>query len=139
MANIEQPASDDESQTLVLEPHRFGSSAIVRVRGELDAYGAPRLETLGSDLLAEGVGELIIDLGETTFLDSSGLRAILTLHRRVSNDGDGEFAIGNPSESVVRLLEITGLSDYFVVRRDLEHSDNADGELQDPGPASFSD
>ena len=116
MTEPDDLGGEENNQTLELQPHRFGS----------DAYGAPRLETMGSDLLADGVGELIIDLGDTTFLDSSGLRAILTLHRRVTNNGDGEFAIGNPSESVVRLLEITGLTDHFVVRRDADESGGFD-------------
>ena len=111
---------DNDSASLVFETKSFGSAAVVHVIGELDAYGAPRLEELGSDLMAEGLSELVVDLAETTFIDSSGLRALLTLHQRVGNDG-GEFAIGNPSESVLRLLEITGLGEHFTVRRDGDH------------------
>ena len=117
MTTTTNSIDDDSGQSLGLDVHQFGAGAIIRVRGELDAYGAPRLEEIGSDLIADGVGELVIELGETSFLDSSGLRAILTLHQRVGNDG-GEFAIGNPSESVMRLLEITGLVDHFTIRRD---------------------
>ena len=110
---------DGDGQALSLEIHQFGSGAVIRVRGELDAYGAPRLEEIGSDLIADGVGEVVVELGGTSFIDSSGLRSILTLHQRVENDG-GEFAIGNPSESVMRLLVITGLADHFTIRRDAE-------------------
>ena len=107
---------DGSTQALSLDVHRFGTSATIQVCGELDAYSAPRLQEFGSALIADSVGELVIELSETSFLDSSGLRAILTLHQRVGNDG-GVFAIGNPSESVMRLLEITGLADHFTIRR----------------------
>lgn len=110
-----------EGQDLVLDTKRHGAAAIVRVEGELDAYSAPSLEDLGANLLAEGTTEIVLDLAGTTFLDSSGLRAILTLHRRIENDR-GELALGNPSEPVLRLLEITGLTDHFVIRNDAEHS-----------------
>lgn len=106
---------DGNTQALSLDVQQFGTGAIIRVCGELDAYSAPRLEELGSGLIADSVGELVVELSETSFLDSSGLRAILTLHQRVGNDG-GVFAIGNPSESVMRLLEITGLADHFTIR-----------------------
>lgn len=138
MSNTGEPSGGEDNQALALEPHRFGASAVVRVRGELDAYGAPRLETMCTDLLAEGVVSLVIDLADTTFLDSSGLRSILTMHRLVGGDNDGDFALGNPSESVSRLLEITGLSDYFVVRTDLEHTSPLDAEAS-PKPLRFSD
>ena len=108
-------------QDLTLDTQRHGAAAIVRVEGELDAYSAPSLEDLGANLLAEGTTEIVLDLAGTTFLDSSGLRAILTLHRRIENDR-GELSLGNPSEPVVRLLEITGLTEHFVIRNDAEHT-----------------
>ena len=107
---------DGAGRELELETRRHGAAAIVRVRGELDAYSAPALEELGTNLIGEGLSELVLDLAQTSFLDSSGLRAILTLHRRVEHER-GEFAIGNPSDAVTRLLEITGLTDHFPVRR----------------------
>ncbi len=110
----------ESGQELVLDTQRHGAAAIVRVRGELDAYSAPSLEDLGANLLADGTSEIVLDLSETSFLDSSGLRAILTLHRRIDNDR-GELTLGNPSEPVLRLLEITGLTDHFTVRRDAAH------------------
>jgi anti-sigma B factor antagonist len=109
-----------EGQDLVLDTQRHGAAAIVRVKGELDAYSAPSLEDLGTNLLADGVTEIVLDLAATSFVDSSGLRAILTLHRRIENDR-GELALGNPSEPVLRLLEITGLTEHFTIRHDAEH------------------
>jgi anti-sigma B factor antagonist len=99
---------------LALSTDRAGSRAVVSVKGELDAYSAPSLEEEVSGLLADDVSELVFDLSETLFLDSSGLRAILTAQRRLA-DRDGKLALRAPSESVRRLLDITGLTDHFVV------------------------
>jgi anti-anti-sigma factor len=46
----------------------------------------------------------VIDLGEVTFMDSSGLRALLTAQRRYPH-----LLFENPSESVRRILDITGV------------------------------
>ena len=60
-------------------------------------------------LLADHVNEVVLDLSQTGFLDSSGLRAILTAQRRLT-DERGRLAFRGPSEAVTRLLEITGLT-----------------------------
>ena len=99
---------------LVLATERDGERARLVVRGELDAYSAPGLEDQIARLCGAGVNEIVLDLSETGFLDSSGLRAILTSQRKLSDDG-GRFALRSPSEAVTRLLEITGLTDHFTL------------------------
>ena len=99
---------------LTLATERAGTRAVVSVKGELDAYSAPGLEEEVTALLADDVADLVFDLSETKFLDSSGLRAILTAQRRLA-DRDGKLALRAPSEPVRRLLDITGLTDHFAV------------------------
>ena len=99
---------------LVLTTERDGSRAVLTVRGELDAYSAPGLEDQISRLVGEQVNEVVLDLAQTGFLDSSGLRAILTAQRRLGENG-GEMRLRAPSEPVTRLLEITGLTDHFAL------------------------
>ena len=99
---------------LTLSTDRAGARAVVTIAGELDAYSAPGLEGEVSQLLADEVAELVFDLSATRFLDSSGLRTILTTQRRLA-DRDGRLVLRAPSEPVRRLLDITGLTDHFVV------------------------
>jgi anti-anti-sigma factor len=99
---------------LVLTTDRDGSKAVLTVRGELDAYSAPGLEDQVTRLVGEQVDEVVLDLSQTGFLDSSGLRAILTAQRRLAENG-GRMRLRAPSEAVTRLLEITGLTDHFAV------------------------
>ena len=99
---------------LTLATDHNGDRAVITVAGELDAYSAPSLEEEASRLLSDGVSDLVLDLSGTRFLDSSGLRAILTAQRRLA-DRDGRLSLRAPSESVRRLLDITGLVDHFPV------------------------
>jgi anti-sigma B factor antagonist len=101
---------------LVLSVDVEQTRAVLAVRGELDAYSAPRLEEQISTLLREPIDSVVLDLSETGFLDSSGLRAILSAHRRLT-ESDRQLELRAPSEPVTRLLEITGLTDHFTVEK----------------------
>ena len=80
------------------------------VRGELDLLSVPALETW-----LDGLGELTeLDLSVVTFFDSSALRTFLSVRRRNAN-----MRIVNPSEAVVKVLEITGTLDYLVHGRNV--------------------
>ena len=99
---------------LELTTDQDGRRAVVSVRGELDAYSAPRLEDEIARLVADRVDDVVLDLSQTGFLDSSGLRAILTAQRQLA-ESNGQMGLRAPSEPVKRLLEITGLTDHFPV------------------------
>jgi anti-sigma B factor antagonist len=99
---------------LVLSVERSGASAVLGVRGELDAYSSPQLESQIADLTANSVNEVVLDLSGTRFLDSSGLRAILSAQQQLQ-ENEGRLRLRAPSEAVSRLLEITGLDDHFTV------------------------
>ena len=97
---------------LVLTTEIEGDRAVIAIKGELDAYTAPGVEEQIAKLISEQTNDIVLDLSETAFLDSSGLRAILTAHRKLTNE-QGSLTLRRPSEPVTRLLEITGLTDHF--------------------------
>jgi anti-sigma B factor antagonist len=102
----------DEPTTAVplsLDTERDGTTAVVRVTGELDAYTSPQLTDICRALVDDDVRELRVDLGGATFIDSSGLRALLLGHRQ-ARDAGGALRVVDASEPVRRLLEITGLT-----------------------------
>lgn len=100
---------------LSIETERDGDTAVVTVAGELDMSSAPRLESTLSELAGDAeVRRVVIDLSGTGFVDSSGLRAILSAHRQLDASGS-ELTLRAPSAPVTRLLEITALVDHFVI------------------------
>lgn len=86
------------------------------VVGEIDASTAPTLEAALADL-PEGGEPVVLDLGDVTFIDSSGLRVLIALASRAS-DGGRSVKIDRPSPTVARLLEITGLAEMFGLESD---------------------
>jgi anti-sigma B factor antagonist len=87
-----------------------GGVAHARLAGELDLSSAPRLDEALRRPELRGSPWLVIDLRELQFMDSTGLRALLTAHSRAAEAGHrltlvvGEGAVG-------RLIELTGVRD----------------------------
>src|SRR5690349_7672615 len=58
-------------------------SHIVAVAGEIDLFTAPEFKQRTSRPIDEGVQRLIVDLTNTTFIDSSSLGVLIGAHRRL--------------------------------------------------------
>ena len=84
------------------------------VSGEIDAHSAP---ALAEHLAAQSVPTLVLDLAGVTFMDSSGLRLVVTLHQSAQSGGPA-LVIKDPSRPVERLFEIAGLGDVFLTRQE---------------------
>jgi len=93
---------------------RDARQVTVRLAGEIDLAAAPRVESAIEEALAgeEGV-EITIDLEGVTFLDSTGLRVLVAAHARCAGEGRS-LTLVNPSASVSRILEITGLGQTLL-------------------------
>lgn len=110
----EQTDEPTTAADLAIATHVDGDRAELSIRGELDAYTAPRVEAQVSRLFDNGIRRMTFVLSETTFIDSTGLRAILGAQRRLVPAG-GELRLRQPSEAVVRLLSITGLDEHLEI------------------------
>jgi anti-anti-sigma factor len=88
--------------------------AVVAVRGELDVASATNLEGIIAGLLAAQTDDLVLDLSDTWFCDSAGLRVLLDTHARFLHRG-GTLLLRAPTHHVRQLLEITGLLDHFGI------------------------
>lgn len=81
----------------------------VAVIGELDQATLPELQRALDEVIDAGSGALLIDLSDCSFIDSSGLAALVSARERVTSADDRGFAICCGTPQVLRLLEITGL------------------------------
>jgi anti-sigma B factor antagonist len=85
--------------------------AVVRAIGEVDASTCSKLDEMLFTL--DGSQPAFVDLSAVTFMDSSGLR-VLIAHHHARADETCRLKIVNPSLTVRRLLEITGLEALCV-------------------------
>ena len=86
--------------------------------GDLDLATAPQFRGAIGTLLGTGCRHVVIDLSATTFLDSSGLGALVWAAHRMRAAG-GDFSVVSPNASIVTTLEITGAGPILAL--DLDH------------------
>ena len=101
-------------QLQVTEDDVDDQTHVLALRGELDVATVPRLAEPLREALAAGKTAVVIDLGELTFLDSTGLMVLLNGLRRVVRQG-GNLAIVCTNPTVLRLFDITGTATTFTV------------------------
>ena len=96
-------------------------AAIVALVGEHDAYSSPRLENEFAVLLDEG-RSIVVDLRDTTFVDSTTLSVLLGARHKAERASLG-FAIVLPEREytqVHRILDLTGLVSAFATYHRIE-------------------
>ena len=86
------------------------SGALV-VHGDIDIAGGPTLDTY---VMRSENGPIVLDLDDVDFIDSSGLRTLLTATRRAGERGT-VVRLRNVGTTVRRMLEITGTADQFEI------------------------
>jgi anti-sigma B factor antagonist len=97
-------------QHLQIATQRDDGTAVVRASGELDAYTSDQLARTVATVVASGASAVELDVAELQFVDSAGLRAILAA-RDEAVRGGVSFELAGAREQLVKLLELTGLSD----------------------------
>lgn len=91
-------------------------TSIVSGRGELDSYAAPRLsKTLLRVAQDADVQRVVLDFSDVTFLDSSGLRALLGAARIASERGAQLILVANDPR-VVKVVQLTGTAGVLDLR-----------------------
>ena len=99
-----------EVRTAQLTPSIY----VVSVTGEIDAFTSPTLEQELELVLGDGASNVVVDLGEVAFIDSTALRVLLRALPRFSGRG-GKLVLVTDDRRVLKTLEITGLDMKFTV------------------------
>ena len=88
------------------------TSGAFLVHGDIDIAGGPTLESYV--LRSDAGSPIVLDLRDVEFIDSSGLRTLLTATRQARRH-DTVVRLRNVGAAVRRMLEITGTSDQFEI------------------------
>ena len=99
---------------LDLSTHSSGDRAVITVAGEVDLESANDLGEHALEALRSVSPHLVLDLAGVTFMDSTGLKVLMTIQRRTALAG-GSLALVGVSRTVHRLLSLTGLDQTFAV------------------------
>jgi anti-anti-sigma factor len=88
---------------------------VVFLTGELDLATAPELTGVLGPLIARGPQELTLDFSGLSFIDSSGIAALVDSQRRL-NEQRRRLSIQRAQHGAVRVFEIAGLVDFLHVQ-----------------------
>ncbi|WP_438295872.1 STAS domain-containing protein [Streptomyces sp. HUAS TT7] len=99
-------------------------AVLVQVHGELDVDSAPTLRAALAPWLHRRVE---LDLTGVTFLDSSGLNALLA-HQRHSIQAGGHMVVIHASSFVQRIFALTGVAEYLTEAPEPDRPENTHPE-----------
>jgi anti-sigma B factor antagonist len=99
---------------LITEHAIDGERHVLAVRGEIDLFTAPELKQVLAESIEAGRIRIIVDLTETTFLDSTALGVLIGAVKRLRSR-HGALAIVNIDENIAKTFEITGLDQIFTI------------------------
>jgi anti-sigma B factor antagonist len=95
---------------------------VIKLRGRLNLGDAvDRMRQTFEDLMAAGEIRFVVDLGEVSMLDSSGI-GLLVRCLTVAKQSAGSLKLLNPSKFAVQTLRMTGLLNLFEVFDDPERA-----------------
>ena len=91
---------------------------------KLDSSVAPKLKSELITLHAEGVKNIILDLSEVKYTDSSGLSALL-VGNRIVQESEGIFILTRLSDHTMKLVKISQLDSVFNILPTVEEAVDA--------------
>ncbi len=102
------------SFALKLEPRGQDAAAVLIVRGDLGMYTAPEFQERLAELVEAEHDGVIVDLAETTFVDTRACRALLHAARRLRDQG-AILVVVNQDPEVRRVFDVMGLEEFLTV------------------------
>ncbi len=86
--------------------------AVIAARGRMTALTAPAMKSQIKQLIDEGRTEIVCDLREVSFVDSSGLSALVSGLKATREHG-GFLKVAGANEQVARIFKLTMLDRVF--------------------------
>jgi anti-sigma B factor antagonist len=86
---------------------------VIAIKGDLDLFEAPNLKWALVDLLNAGYSQVVIDLSQVTFMDSTAVGVLVGVNR--SLDAGARLAIVCDKPNVLKIFGVSGLDAMFEI------------------------
>ena len=87
---------------------------VIELGGEVDLYTAPEFKERMVQLIESGKKQIVVDLSQATFIDSTTLGVLVGGVKRLRPAG-GSLALVCTDENITKIFEITGLDRVFPI------------------------
>jgi anti-sigma B factor antagonist len=104
---------------LKMNVEHIDSVTIITTENRLDSLDGPKLKDVVKALSQEPGLKVVIDLGNTLFLDSSGCGGLVSSLKTLLNN-NGDIKIARPTPRVMEILQLTRLHKVFEIHDSVE-------------------
>jgi len=108
-----------DSLSIAVSAAKDGAVQLFALGGSLDLATSPSLRAALTEAASGGQHEIVVDLTQLEFLDSTGLGALIGAHKRAMENA-GSVRLVTHEGQILRLLRITGLLEVFAVYPSVE-------------------
>lgn len=115
---------DKQEIDLKISAARTGDFMVISLQGEVDVYSAGMLREEIIRQVDAGEYDIVVDLSEVDFLDSTGLGVLVGGLKRVKPH-DGQLGIICRQEKILRIFRITGMDKIFPIYAGVEELGSA--------------
>ncbi|MGF1511596.1 MAG: STAS domain-containing protein [Myxococcota bacterium] len=98
-------SEDEKVLTIRVRDSKFDITSAADFRQQVKAHWKP------------SVDEVVMDFSQVEFVDSSGVGALVSVHKRVAEKGNAVILL-NPCPAVVSVIELLRLHRVFTIRHD---------------------
>jgi anti-sigma B factor antagonist len=110
-SNVGSP--DLATKPVEIRSHRKGDSVTIIVAGEIDLSTAGKLDAEIRHAEDTVIGQIVVDMTDLSFVDSTGLSVLLRASVRSRENGNRLSFVPSKHEAVTRLVALTGTGEMF--------------------------
>lgn len=112
---------DLDGPDLVIESRRQADATILTLRGEVTVFSSPGLRETLRRITKEQPGRIVMDLSQTSYVDSSGVATFVEALKLTRRSG-GEMVLAGVGDRVRGVFEIARLADLFRMVASVEEA-----------------
>ena len=103
---------------------------VVHVTGEIDIFATGGLRRQLEELIAQGRTDIVVDLSDVAFIDSTGLGVLVGALKRL-RAASGTFSLVCSKEPLLKIFRITALDQVFPIFPTVEAATSAQPDERD--------
>ena len=86
----------------------------IKTPKKIDAVTAPELDNTLKKYLAEGEKELVVNMEDTIYISSVGLRAFVSAQKKIRTMGSGSMVLCHVKPQIMEIFEVTGFGSVLT-------------------------
>jgi anti-sigma B factor antagonist len=97
-----------------IKTEQVANAHVIALSGEVDLYTAPEFKQQLLEVIGQGATHVVVDLSDTTFIDSTTLGVLVGGVKRLRPNG-GQLSLVCSDRNIAKIFEITGLNKVFPI------------------------